>query len=254
MRNLYKYILALLVTPLLSGCAREPMLYLHQGGKDVTMKLPEINLDLKVVWDYLFKYGVEYDWEAEWIYGWDDTDTQLFGKLGYTMPESFDIRRYYTGSVALAPHNAPYKHLIRGNMLSAKYDFGFWDILAWNDIQTSDGVQSVRIDETTSYDYVTANTGQTMHPALYNAPAYTRAFYQPEELFAGYDQGIEINENLDGFTYDAKKDIWVRQLEMELQPVTYIYLLQVILRHNNRNGRIVTAIDGNANQIGRAHV
>lgn len=254
MRKFSKHIWALLLaSPLLMGCVREPPLYLHEGGSDVTMKLPKVDLSLKVMWNYLFKYGVEYDWEAEWVYGWDDTDLQLFGPLGYSAePNIFDIRRYYTGDVPLGPHSAPYKHLITGTDLSAKYDFGFWDILVWNDIQTSDGVQSVRIDETTTYDKVTANTGQTMHSALYNAPAYTRAFYQPEELFAGYESGIEINKNLDGFTYDAENDIWVRQLEMELQPVTYIYLLQVILRHNNRNGRIITSIDGNANLSGMA--
>ena len=241
-----------MMTPLFCSCVREPPLYLHEGGKDATIKLPEINLNLKVIWNYLFKYGVEYDWESEWIYGWDDTDTQLFGKLGYTEPERFDIRRYYTGNIPLSAHNAPYKHLISGNWLSAKYEFGYWDILVWNDIDTPDGVQSVRIDETTSYDYVTANTGQTMQSAPYNAPAFTRAFYQPEELFAGYDQGIDINENLDGFTYDEEKNLWVKQLEMELQPVTYIYLLQVILHHNNRNGRIVTSIDGNADLSGMA--
>ena len=254
MRKYCKHILALLLTsPLLMGCVREPPLYLHEGGSDVTMKLPKVDLSLKVMWNYLFKYGVEYDWEAEWVYGWDDTDLQLFGSLGYSAePNTFDIRRYYTGDVALGKHSAPYKHFITGTDLAAKYDFGFWDILVWNDIQTSDGVQSVRIDETTTYDEVTANTGQTMHSAMYNAPAYTRAFYQPEELFAGYESGIEINKNLDGFTYDAENDIWVRQLEMELQPVTYIYLLQVILRHNNRNGRIITSIDGNANLSGMA--
>ena len=254
MRKFFQHILALALTsPLLMGCVREPPLYLHEGGKDVTMKLPRIDLNLKVMWNYLFKYGVEYDWEAQWVYGWDETDLQLFGPLGYSAePNTFDIRRYYTGDVAFGAHNAPYKHLITGTELSAKYDFGFWDILVWNDIQTSDGVQSVRIDETTSYDKVTASTGQTMHPAQYNAPAYTRAFYQPEELFAGYDSGIEINQNLDGFTYDEENDVWVKQLEMELQPVTYIYLLQVILHHNNRNGRIITSIDGNADLSGMA--
>ena len=39
---------------------------------------------------------------------------------------------------------------------------------------------------------------------------------------------------------------------MKLQPMTYIYLVQVILRHNNRNGRIITSIDGNANLSGMA--
>lgn len=37
---------------------------------------------------------------------------------------------------------------------------------------------------------------------------------------------------------------------MKLQPVTYIYLPQIILHHNNRSHRIVTAIDGNANLSG----
>lgn len=39
---------------------------------------------------------------------------------------------------------------------------------------------------------------------------------------------------------------------MELQPVTYIYLVQVILRNNDHNGRKVTAVEGNANLSGMA--
>lgn len=65
---------------LLAGCEREPNLYLHQGGKETTMDLPKIDLELKVLWDYEFKYDVVYDWEAEWKYGWDDDDNKLFGK------------------------------------------------------------------------------------------------------------------------------------------------------------------------------
>ena len=236
----------------LTSCVREPPLHLHESGSDITFKLPKIELSLDVMWNYLFKYDVEYDWKAEWYYGWNDTDTRLFGTMGYTEPTVFEIRRYFNGTNPLANHQSPYKHHITGNTLSAKYDYGYWDFLAWNDILTSDGVQSVRIDETSTYDYVTVNTGQTMFPALYNAPAYTRSFYQPEELFAGYEAGIEINKNLDGFVYDEATDTWVRYLKMTLQPVTYIYLLQVILHHNNRNGRIITAIDGNANLSGMA--
>lgn len=238
----------------LTSCQREPMLYLHDGGSDITMKLPEIDLDLDVMWNYLFKYDVEYDWKSEWYYGWDDTDLSLFGPIGYTEPTVFDIRRYYNGANPSASHSAPYAHLIQGTYLAAKYDYGFWDILAWNDIQTPDGVQSVRIDETSTYDYVTASTGQTMHSAAYNAPAYTKAFYQPEELFAGYESKIEINKALDGFTYDEATNTWERHLQMTLQPMTYIYLLQVILHHNNRNGRIITSIDGSANLSGMARM
>lgn len=45
---------------LLAGCEREPNLYLHQGGKETTMDLPKIDLELKVLWDYEFKYDVVY--------------------------------------------------------------------------------------------------------------------------------------------------------------------------------------------------
>ena len=232
------------------SCEREPMLHLHKGGTDILMELPDIDLELQLLWDYLFSYDVEYDWQNEWLYGWDETDNELFGPLGYPEPTDFNIRRYFTNDVQFGQHTAPYKHYITGKTLSAQYDFGFWDILAWNEIHTSDGVQSVRIDETATYDYVTAYTGQTMMPARYNAPRYTRAFYQPEALFAGYESGIGINRNFDGFTFDEDRKIWVRKLNMTLQPVTYIYLPQIILHNNNRDHRIVTAIDGNANLSG----
>lgn len=232
------------------SCEREPMLHLHKGGTDILVELPDIDLELQLLWDYLFSYDVEYDWQKEWLYGWDETDNELFGPLGYPEPTDFNIRRYFTNDVQFGQHTAPYKHYITGKTLSAQYDFGFWDILAWNEIHTSDGVQSVRIDETATYDYVTAYTGQTMMAARYNAPRYTRAFYQPEALFAGYESGIGINKNFDGFTFDEDRKIWVRKLNMTLQPVTYIYLPQIILHNNNRDHRIVTAIDGNANLSG----
>lgn len=237
----------LLIGFALTSCEREPPLHLHNGGGDINLDLPAIDLDLNVMWDYLFSYDTEYDWRAEWLYGWDDTDKELFGPIGYTEPTAFDIRRYFIGATPLGKHSSPYKHYIEGTQLSARYDFGFWDILAWNDIKTSDGVQSVRIDEESTYDYVTAYTGQTMYPTRFNAPKYTRAFYQPEHLFAGYESGIEINKNLDGFIYDEQRQCWVKHLQMTLQPVTYIYLVQVILHNNKAEGfRKATAIDGNA--------
>ncbi len=235
----------------LSACEREPDLHLHQGT-EIEMQLPVVDLSLNALWDYLFKYDEEYDWQAEWLYGWDDTDLAQFGKIGYEEPTEFEIRRYFTQQTLLGQHNAPYSHHIEGNLLSAKYDFGFWDILAWNDIKTSDGVQSIHIDEQSTYDFVTAFTGQTMYPSKYNAPKYNHSFYQPEELFAGYDSGIDINRSLEGFTFDAERNCWVRRLDMDLQPVTYIYLVQVILHNNYRDFRKVTATDGTANLSGMA--
>lgn len=113
-----------------TSCEREPMLHLHQGGTDINMDLPEVTLELHVLWDYLFSYDHEYDWEAEWLYGWDEKDVELFGTLEYTLPTDFNVRRYYTKDVQYGQHTAPYRNYVVGTTLSAKYNFGYWDILA----------------------------------------------------------------------------------------------------------------------------
>lgn len=233
----------------LSGCYREPELHLHDGGNVIT-DLPIVDLELNVYWDYGIDYGIDYDWKAEWFYGWDDVDKQLFGELGYVEPTVFNLRRYYTRDVPKAPHTRVLKHYVEGKRFVAQYDWGFWDFLVWNDIRTIDGIQSLIFDEETSLDYVTARTNQTMFPSRYNAPKYTRSFYQPELLFSGYDQAEEISEDLKGFTYDPAANVWRKQLTMLLEPITYIYLTQVIIHHNNGK---VSGCDGTANLSGMAH-
>ena len=66
------------------------------------------------------------------------------------------------------------------------------------------------------------------------------------------EKGIEINRNLDGFVFDENRNCWVRNLEMTIQPVTYIYLTQIILHNNRQHTRIVTGIDGSGNLSGMA--
>ena len=227
---------------MIESCSPEPPLHLYDA-QEVTMEIPVIDLELEVYWDYDMIFGVNYEWKAEWYYGWDDYDRELWGELGYTSPTTFNLRRYYTANEQYAPHTSVLANTVEGTHFQGRYDWGFWDILVWNQITTLDGVQSLIFDEQTTLDSVTAYTNQSMKPSRYQAPRYTHAFYEPEPLFAAYDRGIEVNRNLDGFTFDPERNVWVRQLEMMLQPITYIYLTQVIL-HNN-NGRIA-ATDGSA--------
>ena len=210
-----------MVVLLTISCKREPELYLYDAA-DADFKLPIIDLQLDVYWDYTLIYGIDYDWKAEWYYGWDDIDRQLFGELGYEMPSVFNIRRYYTNSQPYAPHDQVVSDKINGTTFHGRYDWGFWDILVWNDINTIDGVQSLIFDEQTSLDSVTAYTNQTMRSIRYSAPLFTHSFWAPEQLFAAYDQAIEINHNLDGFEYDAERGVYVKKLSMELHPLTYI--------------------------------
>ena len=234
-----------MVVLLTISCKREPELYLYDAA-DADFKLPIIDLQLDVYWDYTLIYGIDYDWKAEWYYGWDDIDRQIFGELGYEMPSVFNIRRYYTNSQPYAPHDQVSSDKINGTTFHGRYQWGFWDILVWNDINTIDGVQSLIFDEQTSLDYVTAYTNQTMRSTRYSAPLFTRSFWAPEPLFAAYDQAIEINPNLDGFEYDAVRGVYVKKLNMELRPLTYIYLTQVILHHNNGRIRVRMSISSAA--------
>jgi len=240
--------IVLAVFSLLVCCIREPELHLFDGGEiDITLPVVEINLD--TYWDYDVEttYKVDHNWRDEWYYGWDSEDEHLFGAIGYTEPHTFLLRRYFTGNEPYTGHSTVQAHTINGNYFRTNFNWGFWDILVWNDIITPDGVQSLNFDEQTSLDYVTAFTNQTMTPTRYNAPQYTHSFYQPEELFSAYEQGIDINRELRGFDYDPDKNIYIKRVDMTLEPVTYIYLTQVIL-HNNRNR--VTGTDGQGNLSG----
>lgn len=229
----------------LMSCEREPVLYLHHDNQ-VNFDFAVIELSLDVYWDYNIGFNTSYDWRTDWYYGWDDEDNRIFGHLGYVMPTAFNIRRYYMGESGQDHHTQVESYHIEGHSYTGEFRYGYWDLLAWNEI--GQAVQSVVIDETSSLDSVIASTNQTMNQARYN-PRYTHSFNQPEELFAGYEQNLNIDKNLKGFTYDSVRNVYVRRLNLQLEPRSYIYLTQIILHHNN--GR-VTGVSGVSNLSGMA--
>lgn len=229
----------------LMSCEREPVLYLHHDNQ-VNFDFAVIELSLDVYWDYNIGFNTSYDWRTDWYYGWDDEDNRIFGHLGYVMPTAFDLRRYYMGETGQDHHTQVDAYYVKGNSYTGEFRLGYWDLLVWNEIGQE--VQSVVIDETSSLDSVIASTNQTMNQARYN-PRYTHSFNQPEELFAGYEQNLNIDKNLDGFTYDSVRNVYVKQLNLLLEPRSYIYLTQIILHHNH--GR-VTGTSGISNLSGMA--
>ena len=232
----------------MQGCSPEPPLHLYDI-QEIEMEMPFIDLNLDVYWNYETDLGIDYNWRNEWYYGWDDTDRELFGELGYVMPKVFNLRRYYTANTPYAPHTGVIANSVEGNKYLGRYNWGYWDFLVWNQVSTLDGVQSLNFDEQTSLDSVIAYTNQTMHVSRYQAPRFTHSFYAPEPLYSAYEQAIDVNRDLEGFIYDSSRDIWIKTLNMMLHPITYIYLTQVILHHNE--GR-VTAIDGSSSLSGMA--
>ena len=231
-----------------TACTPEPPLHLYESVPNET-QLVFAELELDAYWDYEIEYGVRYDWRAEWYYGWNEEDERIFGPIGYTLPNVFNIRRYYTADIPFAPHTSVQQHSITGTLFQGMFAYGFWDMLVFNEVQIRDGAQSLVFDEQTTLDSITVYTNQSMRPARYSAPRHTHAYYQPEELFAAYEQAIDINRNLDGFVFDPDRNVWVKKLNMILRPITYIYLTQVIVHHNH--GKIV-GVDGSGNLSGMA--
>lgn len=239
------------------SCTIQPPLHLPDEGMDVESYLPLIDLDLDILWKYDMVidsvtgeiYDTTYNWRDEFYYGWDSQDDALFGTWHISDPNVFNIRRYYTNTNPLGPHTAPNEHQIVGNRLSARYKFGFYDLLAWNEVHTLDGVQSIHFDESSTYEYVTAYTNKTMNRVHYS-PRHQFSYYQPEFLFGGYYEDLEITNRPEDYDYfDEERKAYVKNVKMTLYPRTYIYISQIILHHNR--GRIAN-IDGTANLQGMA--
>ena len=109
---------------------------------------------------------------------------------------------------------------------------------AWSEVQAYDNVQSLIFDE--SLESVTAYTNRGFSQSSY---------YQPEQLFTASAQAIEVSRDFSGCVFDTERNVWMKLLHMVLEPVTYIYPVQVIL-HNNRNRIIGTS--GSATLSGMA--
>lgn len=227
------------------SCQREPLLNLHYD-KPIDIELPLVQFDVNALW----QYEPGYDWQSEWTYGWDEEDERILGPLGYTEPTDFDIRRYFLGNAPHLPHSMVESYSISGNRFRARYRYGFYDLLVWNSIITPDMVQSLVFDESTTLDSVTVSTNVSTISARYQAPVHNYSYNEPEELFAGYERDIHITNNPDDYDhYDADINTYYKRLDIDLQPVTYIYLTQVRL-HNNQ-GRVV-GTEGEANLSGMA--
>lgn len=243
-----------LALALITSCSIQPPLHLVDPDQPIGLEFGNIVLDMNVLWEY----DVPYEWEDEWYYGWDETDDDIFGQWALQYPSAYHVRRYYKGENMWAPHTPAVPEWTDSNRFYAKYKLGYYDLLVWNDVNTIDGVQSLNYDETTTAEYVTAYTNQSTNRtnAPHHAPAYENpytpglAFYQPEFLFAGDHQNLHVTNNpADYDSLDVVTNTWYKFVEADLAPLTYIYLPQIILHHNN--GRIDN-IEGNGNLTGFA--
>lgn len=241
---IYK-VLAVVTTVMLSlvSCI-EPAL--HLPGQDLEVMMPQVETELELVWD------VDVDFKTDWYYGWDEEDYSIWGDIGYTTPSSYEVHRYYKGEDSFAKHTTDDAFSIRSNRFRRYFQFGYYDMLFYSDIDSKDGTQVLVMHET--LDSITATTTGTrgisrsiIDKSRSNEQDPSSAIgllNQPEIFYGAYPENIYISHNLEDYEYDPEDNIYIKHIETNLRPLVYIYLVQFIL-YNNEDGKI-KGVNGNA--------
>ena len=225
------------------SCIEPP---LHLPGQELEMKIPQVETQLEVVWDH------EINLEQEWYYGWDSQDEELWGDLGYPTPTRYEVRRYYKGDNTSEQHKTVDGFSTKQTKFRRYFQFGYYDILIYNDIESKDGTQALVMHE--SLDSVIATTTgirgisrtilDKLNTSNANSSSAIGLLNQPEIFYEAYPQNIFISNDLNDYEYDPVEDIYIKHIEAKLRPLVYIYLVQFIL-YNNDEGKIV-GVNGNA--------
>lgn len=214
----------------LASCIQPP---LRLPAQDALLEFPIVQVDMEVVWN------VDVDWKKNWYYGWDQDDEKLWGKIGYEEPTSFEVRRYYLGEEPSAPHTEEGRDgfTVEGNSFRKIYKFGYYDMLLWSNIYTPEEEQMVVIDES-NLEEVVATTSVTHAIQLKGSESKANALYnQPEIFYSAYPRDIFISKYKKDYDYyDEVEHTWVKRIDCSLDPIVYIYLVQIILEKND--GRV----------------
>ena len=132
------------------SCIEPP---LHLPGQDLAVDVQVAQTELNLVWDN------EVQIEHEWYYGWDLKDDSIWGGLAYPHPSSYEVYRYYKGDDPLAKHSGVDVFTIDNNRFRRYFQFGYYDMLFYSNIDSQDGTQVLVIKE--SADSVIATTTGT---------------------------------------------------------------------------------------------
>ena len=221
---------ALLLTSLITGCQRKP-LYLVQHG-NVSIATAEFDLRLEMLWGM--------DWQTQWQYPWDEAK---YGPIGYTEPTGVHVIAYQLDD-AMERFRWHYDRHVSNKggrvQLTTKE---YYDMLLYND-----DTEGILFTDRGGSDYSTFNvTTRT------NARAqYTRnyaGYNQPDQLFGTLIDELYISDDPDDYVLERNEDgsvTYVCKMEASLQPYTFIYLYQVILKNNrtDKDEPIVTSATG----------
>ena len=226
---------ALLLTSLITGCQRKE-LYLAQHG-NVSIATAEFDLRLEMLWGT--------DWQTQWQYPWDEAK---YGPVGYTEPTGVHAISYLLGENMNRTYWYYDRHLgSRGGRIQLSTD-NHYDILLYNDDTEWIHFTDREEHRQNNSDFATFNvTTRTNSRAKYTRSQV--GYNEPDQLFGTLIDDIYISDDPDDYIIERNEDgsvTYVCKMEATLQPYTYIYLYQVILKNNrtDKGDVIVTSYAG----------
>jgi len=174
-------------------------------------------------------------WETEWQYSWNENLSD-YGILGYSAPELIKGTIYSVDRNTQKRNNPFYKIFDPdGGRLSLSTGY-VYDILFYNY-----GTEYTLFNQSDDKGTYTAYTRESyMGDGSYN---------QPDELSGAMVTGIELSNDPSDYQEEYDDDnnvVYVKNLDVVIQPYTYIYLCQVVILNNaDQNGnRIITGAKG----------
>ena len=214
--HIYHIIVALLFVAFgMTSCIEPP---LHLPGQNMELQIPQVETDLEVIWD------VDVDFQTDWYYGWDLKDDSIWGSIGYTMPTSFEVHRYFKGDDPYAKHTTDEAFSIRTTRFRRYFQFGYYDMLFYSDIDSKDGTQVLVLNET--LDSVTATTTGTRgisrsileHSRSNEADpsGVIGLLNQPEIFYSAYPENIYISRDLSDYEFDPVENIYIKDFKCKL--------------------------------------
>lgn len=214
----------------LQSCIEPP---LKLPAEEVIVDMPIVVAELEVVWN------LNIDWDAQWHYGWDEYDDELFGEVTYPTPTSFEVRRYFLGNKPRVPHTVVDAFPIYSTSFRRTYEFGYYDMLIWSHINSKTQTQVVTIDESNLDDtYASTTVTRAISINRVDEEKPTALYNQPEIFYSAYPRDIYISRNKEDYDYyNEEERVWVKHINCTLNPLVYIYLVQIVVL-NNDDGRV----------------
>jgi len=200
-----KKVLVFIVSLLLvfSACDKKP-LYL-QGDAAVTVNV-QTQVSIEAYWNTNIQSTLRYDW-----------DTTLYGPIGYSKVDNVDLVIFNNKKIIERKTLNTGKRQLIDIELGNTYDF-----LIFN---KTENTEDFYIDNKFLISTTTPGTKSVVEDVYYDLTN------QPGEIFCVYQKNVFLSDDLSQYkeVYDHDKLIYVYDINTELKPVSYIYLIQFII-------------------------